>query len=96
MEFLRALRPDIAVVSAGRGNPFGHPVATVLARYAAVGSTVFRTDQDGAVMVDTDGTTVHVQSFTKRSLTLRASQDKGGTRRHEEHEEHEEHELRKP
>jgi competence protein ComEC len=74
MEFLRALRPDIAVVSAGRGNPFGHPVATVLARYAAVGTTVFRTDQDGAVMVDTDGVTVHVESFTKRSLTLRSHQ----------------------
>ena len=70
MEFLQALRPNIAVISAGRGNPFGHPVRTVLARYAAVGATVFRTDQDGAVMVDTDGTTVHVQSFTKRSLIL--------------------------
>jgi competence protein ComEC len=70
MEFLKALHPNIAVISAGRGNPFGHPVPAVLARYAAVGTRVFRTDQDGAVMVDTDGTTVHVQSFTKRSVNL--------------------------
>jgi competence protein ComEC len=70
MEFLQALHPNIAVISAGRGNPFGHPVRAVLARYAAVGATVFRTDQDGAVMVDTDGITLHVQSFTKRRLTL--------------------------
>jgi competence protein ComEC len=70
MEFLQALHPNIAVISAGRGNPFGHPVRAVLARYAAVGTTVFRTDQDGAVMVDTDGATVHVHSFTKRRLTL--------------------------
>jgi competence protein ComEC len=70
MEFLQALRPNIAVVSAGRGNPFGHPVRSVLARYAEVGTTVFRTDQDGAVMVDTDGATVHVQSFTKRRVSL--------------------------
>jgi competence protein ComEC len=70
MEFLQALHPNIAVISAGRGNPFGHPVRSVLARYAAVGTTVFRTDQDGAVMVDSDGATVHVQSFTKRRVSL--------------------------
>jgi competence protein ComEC len=70
MEFLEALHPNIAVISAGRGNPFGHPVRAVLARYAAVGATIFRTDQDGAVMVDTDGATVHVQSFTKRRVSL--------------------------
>ena len=28
----RTLRPDIAVISAGRGNPFGHPVPSVLER----------------------------------------------------------------
>ncbi len=32
--FLRAVHPAVAVVSAGRGNPFGHPVPQVLARYA--------------------------------------------------------------
>jgi competence protein ComEC len=72
MEFLRALRPSVAVISAGRGNPFGHPVAAVVARYHDVGATMFRTDQDGAVSVETDGKTVHVQSFTKRSLTIRS------------------------
>lgn len=71
-EFLEALRPTLAVISAGRGNPFGHPVASVLARYADIGAEVFRTDRDGAVIVETDGTTVHVQSFTKRSLTIRS------------------------
>ena len=72
MEFLEALRPSVAVISAGRGNPFGHPVPTVVARYHDIGAAIFRTDQDGAISVETDGKTVHVQSFTKRSLTLRS------------------------
>jgi competence protein ComEC len=68
--FLRALRPDIAVISAGRGNTFGHPAADVLQRYRDAGAAIYRTDQDGAVNVETDGTTVRVRTFTNRKLTL--------------------------
>jgi competence protein ComEC len=68
--FLDALRPDIAVISAGRGNPFGHPVSSVLGRYRDIGAAIYRTDQDGAVSVETDGATVRVATFTGRKLTL--------------------------
>ena len=68
--FLDALRPDIAVISAGRGNPFGHPAHSVLERYKHIGAAIYRTDQDGAVTVETDGTTVRVTAFTGRRLTL--------------------------
>ena len=70
-EFLRALRPDIAVISDGRGNPFGHPVPAVLDRYRAIGAAIYRTDLDGAVTVETDGRTVRLRTFTNRQLTLR-------------------------
>jgi competence protein ComEC len=69
-EFLNALQPDVAVISAGRGNPFGHPVASVLDRYREVGAAIYRTDRDGAVTVETDGTVVHVRTFMNRRLTL--------------------------
>ena len=68
--FLDALRPDVAVISAGRGNPFGHPVASVLERYRNIGAAIYRTDQDGAVSIETDGITVRVTAFTGRKLTL--------------------------
>jgi competence protein ComEC len=69
-ELLDALRPDIAVISAGRGNPFGHPVPSVLERYRNIGAAIYRTDQDGAVSVETDGITVRVKTFRGRRLTL--------------------------
>ncbi len=65
-EFVSAVHPSIAVVSAGRGNHFGHPVPEVLERYRAVGAEIFRTDQDGAVTVTTDGTSIEVRTFTGR------------------------------
>jgi competence protein ComEC len=71
LEFLRALRPNIAVISDGRGNPFGHPVPAVVERYRAIGAALYRTDLDGAVSVETDGRTVRVRTFNGRRLTLR-------------------------
>jgi competence protein ComEC len=68
--FLASVRPTIAVVSAGRGNPFGHPAPKVVERYQQVGAEFFRTDQDGAVMVDTDGHSITVHTFTGRRLAV--------------------------
>jgi competence protein ComEC len=53
--FLSAVRPSLAIVSVGARNPYGHPNAGALARLAAVGARVYRTDRDGAVLLETDG-----------------------------------------
>ena len=68
-EFIRAIAPRIAVVSVGRTNHFGHPAPEVLQRYRDAGAEIFRTDQDGAITLDTDGTSVAVHTFTGRSVS---------------------------
>jgi competence protein ComEC len=50
-EFIEAVAPRWAVVPAGYRNRFGHPNPEVLERYRSAGTTVFRTDQDGAIHV---------------------------------------------
>ncbi|PXW94733.1 competence protein ComEC [Sphaerotilus hippei] len=47
-EWLRAVKPDVAVVQAGYLNRYGHPAAEVMARYGAHGIGVIRTDSCGA------------------------------------------------
>ncbi len=59
--FLAALRPDIAVVSAGRHNRFGHPARDVVDRYTRFGTQVMSTATVGAVSVCTDGSAVTVK-----------------------------------
>lgn len=49
--FLSRFRSRAAVVSVGRGNPYGHPSEEVLKRYERIGSRILRTDRDGAVIV---------------------------------------------
>jgi competence protein ComEC len=70
-EFVRQAGPQLAVFSAGRSNRFGHPAPAVLERYTEAGATILRTDREGAVMLDTDGYTVRVRTFSGRELQLR-------------------------
>ncbi|MBI5403765.1 MAG: DNA internalization-related competence protein ComEC/Rec2 [Ignavibacteriae bacterium] len=53
--FLLNCRPEYAVISCGRDNVFGHPSDAVLAKLEILGSKVFRTDKDGAVIFESDG-----------------------------------------
>jgi competence protein ComEC len=67
MRFLRAVRPRVAVISAGAGNEYGHPAPITLQRLARVGADVYRTDLDGDVTVETDGAGLHVRSARPRA-----------------------------
>jgi competence protein ComEC len=65
-EFVGQLRPRIAVIGVGRGNPYGHPVPYVLERYEQAETEVFRTDVDGQIDVVTNGHSITVTTFTGR------------------------------
>jgi competence protein ComEC len=69
-EFLDAARPAAVIVSAGRANRFGHPAPSVVERYRAMGVTMFSTAEDGAVILDTDGTSVWIRTWNGRAVTL--------------------------
>jgi competence protein ComEC len=62
-DFLAAVRPQVAIISAGEENPYGHPSPELLARLEGAGVRVVRTDRDGAVRVLTDGERVEVTCF---------------------------------
>lgn len=53
--FLNRIKPQVAIISVGAGNSYGHPTADALQRLRNVGATVYRTDQSGSVTISTDG-----------------------------------------
>jgi len=67
-EFIAAVRPSLALVSAGWRNRFGHPRAEVLARYAAAGVPVLGTAEQGALQLrfPADGPPVHEPGWRLR------------------------------
>ncbi len=63
-EQLRVLRPRVAMISVGAHNDYGHPRAdTLAALHARPGLAVYRTDESGRIVLESDG----------RSLTVRTS-----------------------
>jgi len=58
--FLSQLQPQEAIVSVGERNRFRHPSQTVLERYELAGARLWRTDQQGAVCVCSQGQTYQV------------------------------------
>jgi len=56
----RAVRPEVALISVGAGNRYGHPTPDTLA--ALGGITTFRTDRDGTVEVSLDGSGLVVRA----------------------------------
>ncbi len=50
-EFLRAVGGQVAVISVGDDNPYGHPSPELISALEGSGALVARTDTDGAVAV---------------------------------------------
>ena len=54
-EFLRAVKPALAVISVGKKNRYGHPTPEALERLQAAGARILRTDEDGDIEIVSDG-----------------------------------------
>jgi competence protein ComEC len=61
--FLRAVRPQVAVLSCGRYNSFKHPAPVTMERLSTQRVAAFRTDIDGAVEIFSDGRACWIQTF---------------------------------
>ena len=53
-ELVKKTMPDVAIVSSGAGNRYGHPHGVVLRRLEEAGALVLRTDTDGDIAISVD------------------------------------------
>lgn len=62
-ELLESLRPRVAIVSVGKKNDYGHPKASTMAALdRAPGLAVYRTDEDGRIVLESDGARLSVRT----------------------------------
>lgn len=56
--FLDAVDPEIAVISVGEDNSYGHPHAEILQSVKDRNITLYRTDKQGTIILESDGKTI--------------------------------------
>lgn len=61
-DFLAVVSPEYSIISCGENNRYGHPHPVVLERLLQVDSEIFRTDQDGDILLSTDGKKINIRS----------------------------------
>lgn len=59
--FLDAVSPEIALISCGVGNTYGHPYAVTLQKLEAASAAIYRTDEWGDIVLTSDGTNITVK-----------------------------------
>jgi competence protein ComEC len=60
--FLDAVKPQVALVSVGAANRYGHPAPEVIRALRARQVDILRTDRDGAIVVRSDGRSVQFET----------------------------------
>lgn len=63
--FLKAVQPEVAIISCGAGNDYGHPHKAPVDRLTAAKAKIYRTDTMGNITVTSDGKTYKVKEEKK-------------------------------
>jgi competence protein ComEC len=67
-DFIRKVNPEIVIFTAGYRNRFGHPKPEVVERYRALGSRIYRSDWDGAVLLRFGAGGVSARTYRQERL----------------------------
>ena len=49
--FLNQIKPKVALISVGKDNSYGHPTENTLKRLNDIGAKIFRTDENGTILI---------------------------------------------
>ena len=69
-QFLDAVGAELAIISVGTDNSYGHPAQETLDRLQAAGARVLRTDRNCTITITTDGQTYNVSACFVAFLPL--------------------------
>ena len=64
--WVQATLPQVAVISVGAGNSYGHPAPQVIGLWQNAGARVYRTDRDGSVIIEAqrDGSYIVLNEYS--------------------------------
>lgn len=54
-QFLKKVNPKYAIIQVGKDNTYGHPRSVTISKLEKLGTKVYRTDEDGTIILNSDG-----------------------------------------
>lgn len=69
-ELLNKIKPEIAIISVGRSNFYGHPKKEIIDRYEGLGSKIYRTDTMGMIKLKLYKENMTIEPFIKEKLSI--------------------------
>ena len=62
-QFLSKVHPEYAIISVGKDNDYHHPHKVTLDKLQRVGTKVYRTDEDGTIILNSDGNNISIDTI---------------------------------
>ena len=63
-DWLRAVQPEVVLISCGKDNDYGHPHKETMKKYHSLKLDIYETDKNGTITLTTDGKDYHIQTET--------------------------------
>ncbi len=67
-KFIKAVSPEYVIISAGWKNSFNLPHPSVIKRYTEEGYRIFRTDENGAIHITSDGKFLNIKPYKEQQI----------------------------
>ncbi len=67
-DFIKAVNPQIAVISVGYQNKYKHPAPEHVAAYEQNGARIYRTDRDGAIILKINERGINIKTYKEAAL----------------------------
>ena len=61
--FLVKVHPEYAIISVGKDNDYHHPHQVTIDKLERLGTKVYRTDQDGTIIIKSDGDSINIETI---------------------------------
>ena len=74
-DFIKRVKPEVAIISTGEWNRYGHPAQAVLDRLKAANVKVYRTDLQGEITITTKGRGYEIKTTKEAATDLWAGRE---------------------
>lgn len=62
LDFLKKVSPEYAVIEVGKNNSYHHPHEAIIKRLDSLGASVYRTDESGTIIMESDGNALDIKT----------------------------------